>query len=93
MHIGVLPVCIPVCHMCAWCLQPEEVIRAPEIRVADGYELLCGSLDFETQCSGRATSARTCWAISSASNDRILLKKLLGYNVKILNKKLTKEAS
>lgn len=42
-YVCILPVCICVCHMCAWCLQKsEEVVGYPGTEVTiDGRELPC----------------------------------------------------
>lgn len=43
MCMGVLPICVSVCPMCAWYRQrPEEGFRLPRIEVTDGSEHLSG---------------------------------------------------
>ena len=44
MCICVLPKCMSVYQVCAWCLEgPEERVGVPRGRFTDGSELLCGS--------------------------------------------------
>lgn len=63
--MGNLPACMSVCHVHAWCLQsPEEGIRFPRTRVADGCELACGCWESNSGPLEEQANALNCRTIS-----------------------------
>lgn len=65
--IAILPVCMPVCCVCTWCLwRSEEGSGFPWTGVTD-MSFLVGVRNQNSRFSGRTASALNSWAISPAS--------------------------
>lgn len=69
---GILPACVSIHHMCAWCQRNWK--RASD-HPGNGVQTVWDALkvlEIELGFSGSATSASNCWAISLASTLNIL---------------------
>lgn len=60
--MGVLPTCVLMYHVCAWCSQRSaKGLGSPRTKVTDGYEPL-QVMESEPWSSARAENAPNCWA-------------------------------
>lgn len=64
MRTDILPSCVSVCHMHAWChWGPDKGTGAPGTEITDGCELPC-VLGIKPRASVRPATAHNCWVIA-----------------------------